>query len=106
MKRREHRIWANDNPTLRLNENMEEPQSGSRRPQVEGLALLRQFCGTGVDFYDTKADTFAKELLYYRVLDMFAQVHEKGKDNDVVVARSNIPYLHYLVGTLLFSRTT
>lgn len=57
---------------------------GTKRPrktQPEGLWLLRQFCETGaapLPDHITNADLFAKELLYYRVLDVFAQVYGKG----------------------------
>jgi hypothetical protein len=71
---------------------------------MESLELLVQFCRMGVEFHDSNADLFVKELLSYHVLDMFAQVHGKGKENNGV-AKSNIPYLHYLVGVLLFCRS-
>jgi len=59
-------------------------QQGLQRPrktQPEGLRLLRQFCETGTapsPDHITNTDLFAKELLYYRVLDVFAQVYGRG----------------------------
>ena len=87
---------------MAANGDIEGAPNGSR-PQMEGLELLVQFCRMGVEFHDSSADLFIKELLSYHVLDMFAQVHGKEKENNGV-AKSNIPYLHYLVGAFLFHR--
>jgi hypothetical protein len=71
-------MWATDVPASELH------KQGLQRPRMaapEGLRVLRQFCetGTGPSPDHTKdADLFAKELLYYRVLDVFAQVYGRG----------------------------
>lgn len=59
-------------------------KQGLQRPRTtpaEGLKLLRKFCETGTapsPDHIKDADLFAKELLYYRVLDVFSQVYGKG----------------------------
>lgn len=100
IKRREYRVWADNNPTTGAIEGIEEAYNGGR-PPIEGLESLVRFCETGEKSHTSNADLLTKELLHYRVLDMFAQVQGRGKENNSV-EKSNVPHLHYLVGALLF----
>jgi len=67
----------------------------------EGLKLLRLFCATGAspwtsDPHSVEADLFAKELLCYRLIDVFAQVFGKGVQN-LSMERRSIPFIDRLV---------
>jgi hypothetical protein len=57
------------------------PEPHARTLPLEGLLVVRLFCETGMRLQSDstrEADLFAKEVFYYRVLDMFAQVYDKG----------------------------
>ena len=71
-------------------------------PPGEGLQLLQRFCQTGVHSKGLNGDAvlLAKELLYYRVLDVFAQVYGVGLDNRKI-ERSNFPFINLLVRTFM-----
>ena len=87
-------MWAVDVPTTELREKGLQPP---RKSPSEGLLLLRQFCNTGVrPEPEREADLFAKEILHYRILDMFAQVHNKGAE-DAAKDRSTLPLVVKLV---------
>jgi hypothetical protein len=73
----------------------------------EGLKLLRRFCTTGrrpvpSDGHNVEADLLAKELLCYRLLDVFAQVFGKGVQSLSVEWRA-IPFINRLVCLSLYS---
>ena len=88
-------MWAADLPATELREKGLQPP---RKAPSEGLLLLRQFCNTGVQpESEREADFFAKELLHYRILDVFAQVHSKGAE-DAAKDRSTLPLVVKLVG--------
>ena len=94
VRKREYCMWAADCSPTELRDNGLHPPS--RRPS-EGLLLLRQFCKTGVrPEPEREADLCAKELLYYRILDMFAQVYNKGAE-DTAKNRSTLPLVVKLV---------
>ena len=96
---REYRLWAHG----RSMETFEiigllPPDE----PPAKGLQLLQRFCETGVRSMgqDGEAVLLAKELLYYRLLDVFAQIYFVGVE-DVRIQRSNFPFINLLVGTLM-----
>ena len=77
MKAREYTAWAADIPAAELRGvGLPLPT----KPPSEGLGLLRQFCQTG-ERPQQEGERFAKELLYYRVLDMFAQINNIGVED-------------------------
>ena len=87
-------MWAADVPTIELRAKGLQPL---RKSPSEGLLLLRQFCNTGIQPEpERETDLFAKEILYYRILDMFAQVHNKGAE-DAAKDRSTLPLVVKLV---------
>jgi hypothetical protein len=65
---------------------------------LEGLQLLGTFCKTGVHNTARTGDgvLLAKEFLYYRILDMFAQVHLTRKA-PIEMAKSTFPLMTPLV---------
>ena len=71
-------------------------------PPAEGLQSLRKFCETGVrnTGRDGEAVLFAKELLYYRVLDVFAQVY-CAEVEGIMIKRLNFPFVNLLVRTFV-----
>ena len=97
MKHREYHVWVDNNPAVDSGEQITQADPSSW-PPVEGLKSLRQFCKTGVGFEELSqdADLLAKELLYYCVLDVFAQVQKKGSKQNFI-QKSDIPSLPYLV---------
>lgn len=107
IKVRERRMWAEGRSveTLRaigISTDNECPP--------EGLKLLRTFCETGVRNTGRNGDgvLLAKEFLYYRVLDMFAQVHFT-REAPVEIAKSKFPLTTLLVSNLkifLFVQST
>lgn len=95
-------MWAADASETELREHRLQPP---RKPPSEGLLLLRQFCNTGIRPKPEKeADLCAKELLYYRILDMFAQVHSVGAE-DMAKDRSTLPLIVKLVRSRFFYKT-
>jgi hypothetical protein len=81
IRQREYLLWANSVPASELSvQGLQLPT----KPTPEGLLLLYRFCKTGIQpQQDTKdADLFAKELFYYRLLDVFAQVFNKGAEDN------------------------
>jgi hypothetical protein len=87
-------MWAADASETELRENRLQPP---KKPPSEGLLLLRQFCNTGIRPKPEKeSDLCVKELLYYRILDMFAQVHGIGAE-DMAKDRSTLPLIVKLV---------
>ena len=71
-------MWATN---VSMSELRKRGLQRPRKTPPEGLRLLRQFCETGTAPSPdriTDTDLFAKELLYYRLLDVFAQVHGRG----------------------------
>ena len=78
------------------------------RHSPEGLEVFRRFCQTGERFEDVshcdnvqKSELLAKELLRYRVLDMFAQVKKKGTESNVM-QKTVIPSFPSIVRALPF----
>ena len=69
---------------------------------AEGLQLLWGFCETGVRNMgqDAGAVLLAKELLHYRVLDMFAQVYFAGVGDMICIQKSTFPFINMLVSAL------
>lgn len=50
-------------------------------PPSEGLQLLQQFCDTGAwPESETDTELLAKEVLYFQLVDVFAQVKNKGME--------------------------
>lgn len=96
---REYRLWAHGRSVEMLKSIDLLPADA---PPGEGLQLLRRFCQTGVRSkgLDGDAVLLAKELLYYRVLDVFAQVYGVGLD-DRKIERSNFPFINLLVRTFM-----
>lgn len=87
-------MWAVDFLPTELHDKGLHPPS---QPPSEGLLLLHQFCKTGVRPEPKReADLCAKELLYYRILDMFAQVYNKGVE-DTAKNRCTLPLVIKLV---------
>jgi hypothetical protein len=76
MDEREYCTWVADVPaTERCAQGLKPPT----KPPSEGLQLLRQFCDTGAwPESERDAELLAKEVLYYRLVDAFAQVKNKG----------------------------
>jgi hypothetical protein len=92
MKEREYTLWAADFPAAELRAaGLPLPT----KPPSEGLGLLRQFCQTG-ERPRQEGDRLAKELLYYRVLDMFAQINNIGVE-DTTKEKSVVPSMIKLV---------
>lgn len=94
-------MWAHGRPVeclreLRLKPADEEPATG--------LKLLHTFCETGELNLgqDGEAVLLAKELLYYRVLDVFAHVYCAGAE-PLKVERSNFPLINALVSVFFLT---
>jgi hypothetical protein len=69
---------------------------------AQGLQSLRQFCKTGVrnTGHGGEAVLLAKEFLYYRVLDVFAQIYGNRAEY-TPVERANFPLTTLLVCTFM-----
>jgi hypothetical protein len=70
-------MWATSVPTAEL---CERGLKQASKPLAEGLLLLRQFCENGQSPLNG-VDLVSKELLYYRIMDMFAQVNGRGMEH-------------------------
>lgn len=90
---RERRMWMSDHSQGSVSTDNEAP--------LEGLQLLRTYCKTGVHNAGGAENEvlLAKELLYYRVLDMFAQVY-CAREAHVEISKSKVPLMTSLVSTL------
>lgn len=92
IQEREYTTWAAGVPATELRiQGLQLPT----KPPSEGSELLRQFCQTGL-WPDKERDLFAKELLYYRVLDLFAQTNNIGIE-DTTREKSVVPSMTKLV---------
>jgi hypothetical protein len=67
-------------------------------PGFDNLELLRSFCLTG-EMPLKKFDGLVKELLKYRLLDVFAHVYEKSPEVNTI-GRQSLPLLDKLVRLL------
>jgi hypothetical protein len=77
-------------------------QSIQRRPPaIEKLRLLHSFCLTG-DVPQTNVDTFVKDLLTYRLLDIVAYVHGMASE-DNMKEKGSLPFIDKLVRHLVFA---
>lgn len=96
---REYRLWAQGRPVDLLASIGLLPAD---LPPADGLQSLRKFCETGArnTGRDGEAVLFAKELLYYRVLDVFAQVY-CAEVEGIMIKRSNFPFVNLLVRTFV-----
>jgi hypothetical protein len=92
MKKREYTLWAADFPTAELRV---AGLSLPTKPPSEGLGLLHQFCQTG-EWPQQEGDHLTKELLYYYMLDMFAQINNIGAE-DTTKKKSAVPSMIKLV---------
>ena len=79
IRQREYSLWATGVPATELHaQGLQLPS----KPPPEGLRLLHQFCETGVRPRDTQGiDLFTRELFYYRLLDIHAQIYKKGTED-------------------------
>lgn len=92
MQEREYNAWAAGFTVAELSVGR---LPAPVKPPSKGLGLLRQFCQTG-QRPQQEGDRLAKELLYYRVLDMFAQIHNIGGE-DTTKEKSVVPSMIKLV---------
>lgn len=94
IRQREYSLWASGvSPSELRVQGLQRPS----KPPPEGLRLLRQFCETGVRPRDTKGiDLFTRELFYYRLLDIYAQVYKKGVE-DTAKGKSMVAAIDKLV---------
>jgi hypothetical protein len=96
-------MWAAGASATELGEKGLPPPT---KPPSEGLLLLQHFSNTGVrPRREREAELCAKELLYYRILDMFAQVHNKGAE-DTAKDRSTLPLVVKLVCPCFLTNTS
>ena len=82
VQRKEKEIWIN------------------KRPLPERLAGVRRFCDTGLRLYDPRiqeGDLFAKELLSYSIIGVYAFVQGIGIEKSIIREKGEIPYLEKLV---------
>lgn len=92
-------MWTEGYSAERLNEFGLLPADET---PAEGLQSLRRFCETGVRStgQDGEAVLLAKEFLYYRVLDVFAQIHGNRAEY-TPIERADFPLTTLLVCTFM-----
>jgi hypothetical protein len=92
VQEREYATWTAGVP---VTESRIQGLQSPTKPPAEGSKLLRRFCDTGLRS-DKDGDLFAKELLYYRVLDLFAQTNDIGVEH-TTREKSLVPSMTKLV---------
>lgn len=94
-------MWAHGRPVESLTEHKLKPAD---EDPATGLLLLRTFCETGILSLgqDAEAVLLAKELLHYRVLDVFAQIYCAGVE-PIRRERLNFPFINALVSVFFMT---